>query len=319
MTDVCLEKVQDHIEAHLSPIASTLWDDCETMACHASRNGLSIPAWVGNALAKKGARVETIRAALDEGAGEEVIPEISKAVREDMRSLVRIHALLSELIAPATPLSLRATARAVTFWGAVRSVPLMGFMFACGLLCLAGFLFLQTGEGASLYLTQLQLLCAAGLGAAFYGLFTANTYVVERTYDPRYTVYYWTRFGLGLIAGVILANLVTPGIEASALKPLVPTTVALLGGYSSDAVNRILKRLVEMLVTLVRGDQKEILEAREIQMRAHLEAREKIERLNTAALLIDACARLESGKSDEAKEILHRLREDLLNNFGDSH
>jgi len=54
---------------------------------------------------------------------------------------------------------------------------------------------------------QWNWLFGAGLGAAFYTLFTAHEYVRKRTFDPRYNSVYLIRFVLGVIAGLILANL----------------------------------------------------------------------------------------------------------------
>ena len=50
----------------------------------------------------------------------------------------------------------------------------------------------------------LMLLAAAGLGSGFYGLYTAYDYYVNRTYDPRYNQTYLVRYILGLTAGTIL-------------------------------------------------------------------------------------------------------------------
>ncbi|CAG1005870.1 hypothetical protein PHYC_03270 [Phycisphaerales bacterium] len=125
-------------------------------------------------------------------------------------------------------------------------------------------------SGWGLFCDQLTNLFAAMLGAAFYTLYTANRYIVERTFDRAYTTHYIVRFVLGIVAGVILANfgdyLLTDRTAggANAAKPggppseaavtLTQSVLALIGGYSADAVNAIFTRVAETLTTLVRGD-----------------------------------------------------------------
>lgn len=112
--------------------------------------------------------------------------------------------------------------------------------------------------GSTAVWDHLANLSAAMLGAAFYTLYTANRYIVERTFDRTYTTHYIVRFVLGIVAGVILANFgeyvldkVTSPTE-SALT-LTQTLLALVGGYSADAVNAVFTRVAETMTTLVRG------------------------------------------------------------------
>ncbi len=46
--------------------------------------------------------------------------------------------------------------------------------------------------------------------------------------------------------------------------------IALLGGFSAEAVNQILQRLVDVLVAFVRGDGSDIAKAREEELKAKL-------------------------------------------------
>lgn len=111
-------------------------------------------------------------------------------------------------------------------------------------------------------LDHLKNVFAAMLGAAFYTLYTANSYIVQRTFDRRYTTHYIVRFVLGVVAGVILANfggyVLTGTLTGNAEAPgivLAQTLLALIGGYSADAVNAIFTRVAETLTTMVRGDR----------------------------------------------------------------
>jgi hypothetical protein len=103
-------------------------------------------------------------------------------------------------------------------------------------------------------------LFGAGLGAAFYILIKTHKYLVQRTFDPRYNNAYLTRFVTGVLAGFILSLVIDyilvtdePGGAASFII-VMPGVVAILGGFSAEAVEQILQRMVEILLTAVRGD-----------------------------------------------------------------
>jgi len=97
---------------------------------------------------------------------------------------------------------------------------------------------------------------AAALGAVFYVLFTVHDYVKNRTFDPRYNTVYVVRFVLGILSGLILAIVFsTPKFTNNeALRSLGPAVAALLGGFSAEAVYQVLQRLVEIMLSAVRGD-----------------------------------------------------------------
>jgi hypothetical protein len=103
-------------------------------------------------------------------------------------------------------------------------------------------------------LERLNWLFSAALGAVFYVLFTALDYVKNRTYDPRYNSIYVIRFVLGLLAGLILAAILQNNLGTGTAGKFGPSVLALLGGFSTEAVYQILQRLVEVLLAAVRGD-----------------------------------------------------------------
>lgn len=101
-------------------------------------------------------------------------------------------------------------------------------------------------------------LFAAGLGASFYGLINAMPHIKERTFDPDHTGYYVLRFVLGLVAGVVLAVIGEAALEGSdgdLAERLSPGLLALLGGFSAEAVEKVLNRLVEVLTAAVQGTE----------------------------------------------------------------
>ena len=188
----------------------------------------------------------------------------------DLRRLIRAHAELIRLVAPATPRTIMLLSEgrqsALSMLGPVR---LVRQMLIAVLILLVAFILLAssdhvnqssgdifTSAGLDLLINELFFLAAGGLGAAFSALFTAYRYISEGTYDPKYESTYWLRFILGLMAGLLLAALVPLGGEArrTFTKPLL----ALLGGFSASVLYRILERLVSSVESLVRGDSREL-------------------------------------------------------------
>ncbi|EPX64106.1 hypothetical protein D187_005239 [Cystobacter fuscus DSM 2262] len=118
-------------------------------------------------------------------------------------------------------------------------------------------------EGTTLLIVLGFYMSAAGLGACFNSLFTAHSYVSKRIYDPRYDSSYWIRMALGVIAGLMLAQLIPidngnlsgsgnpQGVDLA--KPLL----ALLGGFSASLVYTILHRLVDTVESLFRSGKAE--------------------------------------------------------------
>lgn len=102
--------------------------------------------------------------------------------------------------------------------------------------------------------TQVNYLFAAMMGAAFSGLLTVYDYLKNRCFNPDYMIVYFIRFFLGLLAGMVVGNVGSNLIQGNqTISELGPGIIALLGGYSAEAVRQILDRLVEVLVTAVKG------------------------------------------------------------------
>jgi len=57
------------------------------------------------------------------------------------------------------------------------------------------------------------LMSAAGIGATFQALFTAHSSIANGTYDPRYESSFWTQISLGVIAGLVLSQVIPLGPE----------------------------------------------------------------------------------------------------------
>ena len=190
--------------------------------------------------------------------------------------LSSIHGKLSDLIAPAKPRTILLLAREANRGRISRlmgSVPLVRQMMVVTFISIALFIGfglssyvnveggdILTSSGIDLLMNQLFFIAAAGLGASFYALFQANQYIIEGSFDPKYESTYWTRFTLGILAGIVLAGLI-PLEKSAALKDFGKPLLAMLGGFSSNVVYRILTRLVETVESLIQGSTKAALKA----------------------------------------------------------
>lgn len=230
--------------------------ECRAMASYALASGLRVPAGAVQSVAE--ADASTVDGATD-----------GHLDAQQWRRLVQAHDQLAQVVTPATPrtlLLLRQDAAdgKLQMLGAV---PLVRRMLAVSVLLLAVFLATALSpkisdasgdifqeSGTDLLVNELFLLSAAGIGAAFAALFTANRYIAEGTYDPQYEASYWVRFVLGLIAGIVLSSLVPIESSADGGGSFTRPFLALLGGFSAAVVFRILERVVGTLESLVRGD-----------------------------------------------------------------
>jgi hypothetical protein len=174
-----------------------------------------------------------------------------------LRRLGRAHDGLSALLAPATPLTLRylAANESRIKLPLVRRLALLALFFLVGFVVLeldpdvgAGASTFEDGSGHELLMNLLFQLCAAGLGATFAALFAVNTRLRDYSLDPRDEFASWVRIMLGLVAGLVLSQMVPFEGEGRQFgRPLL----ALLGGFSVDVVYQTLRRLVELASSLV--------------------------------------------------------------------
>jgi outer membrane lipoprotein SlyB len=104
----------------------------------------------------------------------------------------------------------------------------------------------------------LNVFSSAALGASFYVLRRTEPYLVNRSFDPKYNGIYVIRFITGIVGGVILAAAIGPTLKdrlgSGPGASLTPAVLAILGGFAVEAVEEVLQRLVDVLLSLVRGD-----------------------------------------------------------------
>jgi hypothetical protein len=260
------------------------------MVRFASASGLSLPA----------SAVEIVRQFSTGQATAGSYPLTNKTIDR----LVIAHSRLSKTIAPATPRSVRLLeeqkprTQLGRILGPVRLICQM-MVFALVLLLLFVLLLsftnvaairdpiesiIRTDSGWTALWTSLFYLSAAGLGAAFAGLFAANRSVSEGTFDLTQESSYWTMIVLGLIGGVLLAQILPNDFEG--LGELTKPLLALLGGFSAPAVYGILNRLVQTVEALVQGDASEMLAAKEKETKARAQEESAHSRMQLAAKVV---------------------------------
>jgi hypothetical protein len=247
-------------------------------------------------------------------------------------NLAIAHFLLSRVVSPATPQSItvlnqeRPRNRILTLLGPIR---LIRWMMVLAVVLLVTFLVLLATEdvrtleeltapgtaSSATFLTKLWsalfLLCAAGLGAIFANLFRANAGVEAGTYDPKEESSYAASIVMGMIAGVILARVVSANFDA--LGKLTEPLLALLGGFSAPAVYRLLSRIAETIETLVQGNASDQIAAHADAILARANANAEIERARLAARALRLREMADRLLPDEAlKREFQGLLEDLL-------
>ncbi|MEQ1749118.1 MAG: hypothetical protein ABL974_06820 [Prosthecobacter sp.] len=117
------------------------------------------------------------------------------------------------------------------------------------------------------------------LGASFYLLLRNYKLLIERTYNPRYDKANIVRLTIGVVSGAILPQLLVAAGQP--MGSLYPGLVAILGGFSAEAVEAILQRLVEVMLAAVRGDNSAKIEADMREYKAKLS--EEQSKRNSAA------------------------------------
>lgn len=289
----------------------------------ASASGLTIPP-----LAVESVRVGT--------SADEQEAEQGDALRTDYRisadRLVKAHRQLARVIAPATPrtiLLLEQEKPQGGLWRLLGPIRLVRQMMVFAIVSLLGFIALvsltpvaqQTSADPLFAANDLGwpalaraafLLSAAGMGAAFGGLFKANRYIAEGSFDQKYEASYWITVVLGLIAGIVLAQILPDNTQS--LGKLTKPLLALLGGFSAPAVYRVLERLVQTIEALIQGDAREEVRAQQREAKAHAATEILNSRMAiaTKALKVQGQIYKEKDIPDAAKERVGKLLDDLL-------
>ncbi len=307
--------------------------ESQSMARYAISSGKKVPGRLLEIIENASASEEkSVISSMPEEEKDTALKKKKKKIPErpvtdlSIGSLTDVHNSLAELVAPARPLTILMFTdihKKKAFLSPIKLVSMMminALVFLLAFIIIGLFIKLNTTDAASadtspklkLFLDQILFLSAAGMGASFAVLYKVNSYIVSVTFDPKYTPSYWIRFVLGLISGLILAELIPLGTENSAAsfsKPLL----ALIGGFSADVVFRILNRLVSAVESLIKGDPKDEIESKKKQIEADLNEKYSKAKMKHASDLM----RLKDtiGKNmnpDEAKKKINEIMKKLL-------
>ncbi len=321
------EKEQSHAYARLS-LRKQLFLEARAMAEHALANGNKVPPELVNI-------IESYTTVSDV-TGEE--KNLGNLLRNDVciDRLVDVHNALAKIVEPAKPrtiLLLDMEQRTTGFWKFLGAVSLVRQMIVVAAFCLVLFIVIGLsgdvnqnaasileGKGLSLLFNLLFYLSAAGLGASFAGLYKANAYITEGTFDTTYHASYWIRFLLGLIAGLIMAVMISgETVEATANAKgllehgIIRSLLAMLGGFSADLVFTILSRFVETLESLFRGSSKNMISAG-IEKKSVQTAKEQAQKdIQIVSNLMKAQQTITGeSKPEEVKQKLDLLIKDIM-------
>jgi hypothetical protein len=243
----------------------------------------------------------------------------------DIEGLARAHESLAQLVAPARPqllmhLNEESTPGALLRW--TGRIPLMRRMMLMAILSLGTFIALSLSpyindakagniflsSGFPLFINELFFLSSAALGASFSALSQIERDIGSGVFDPSDQSSYWSRLLLGLMSGLLLATLINfnpePTGEAGegehSMAHMTSAAMALLGGFSSSVVYRILNRMVEALETMVRGSVEEMTAVHQRAAQARMNQQLLQERLKLASRLSELQRQFANGQDPEA-------------------
>lgn len=311
--------------------------ETEAMLQYAMAQGIVIPTDVVDGVSSL--RSEFSRA--EEG------PTLALLASCSRRQLGQRHQQLARLVAPATPRTLLLLADHSEKKGLLQMlgpVPLVRQMIAVALVFLLSLLGLSSHEeistaniasgffenqGFTQVYCQSFLLCAAGLGACFSALFEVNRHVERGVYDPKYDASYWSRLVLGLMAGIMLAELVGPQFFEGAAGPasgggdttgaspgaaFAKPTLAMIGGFSASLVHRIMEKLVSSIESLIANQADAALADKEESLKLQVSADAVAERLTVAGRLLRLQPSLD--EAPQARAQLSQVLADLMSADG---
>ncbi|WP_369422805.1 hypothetical protein [Leptothrix ochracea] len=231
--------------------------------------------------------------------------------RLTLANTVKLHNRLADVVAPAMPHTIHTLMNDPykgTLLGIFGPLPNVRYLILAALFFTAMFVAtslsshvnyknLEAGiysmQGWNLFVVLMFLMSASGLGACFNALFSSYRYVSNATYDTRYDSSYWIRIILGLMAGLVMSQVISlesltsfqtvtmasatapqaaSGPQEAATSAALATSasktkdhppaggvafgkplLALLGGFSAAMVYTVLQRLVETVESLFKS------------------------------------------------------------------
>lgn len=196
--------------------------------------------------------------------------DVNSLIQSDnVDDLINAHNLLCKNVAPATPKSIAYTNR-IQFNGnsksIFRQIPLVRNLILLAVFFLIAYIALgQTSavnndsldkgvlnnQGLDLILNLGFLASISGLGVLFHLLKKVSSSVLNSTLVPEETISYASQILLGIISGLILSEIISVYTQdPTEINLFNKSVLALIGGFSSDAIFSILEGLITRLKTI---------------------------------------------------------------------
>lgn len=274
--------------------------------------------------------IENIEEMEDYSEDENGDPKIRKDI--SLANILEAHDFLARLVDPATPQTIllidmeQKNTSMLKFLGAVSLIRELMMAAIVSLIIFVSLMathFIDgsklaedvlTAEGSDQLIRLTFYMSSAGLGASFAGLYKANSYISKGTYDPSHQASYWIRFSLGIIAGLLLAILIserTMQSEGFLSNGVARPLLAILGGFSADLLYTFLHRMVETFKSLFESSSQDMLDAKALEAKAKLANMEVERRMGLAQELMDMQQKI--GSSSDPEEVKQQLNELLQN------
>jgi len=238
---------------HLSLRVIELEEECNLMQRYLASQGKETAESILEELSSLAVIVEEIRKTLVKKGELNV-----QTIKDHYLQVLKVHNKLSAKVAPANAVSIKYTEYSRGFF--LRRNPVVNFLILFTTFILGAYILVKSLNTLDVNLQEtLLIIIASGLGAGFYTLTTVRTFLINRTYNPRYNPTYLIRFFLGISAGSILAFIFHDSFKGYPIEVL-----AIVGGFSADAVAIILKRISEILIATIKGSPSEDEKAGEI-------------------------------------------------------
>jgi len=219
------------VSPDITDLRGQLAAECEVMLRHAMGCGIEVPNDVIG-MAAQFTQWDSAKSSTTSSA----LPELA--------NLTALHSRLAKIVAPSSPYTLYLLAtdpmRGSTY-SMLGPLPNIRRLTVGSIICTAAFMALSlspivnpeniakdiyTMHGYHLLMILSFLLAAAGMGGTFHALFTAQTYIANGTYHPRFDASYWIRISLGVVAGLMLSVMVPLGTPPVPGAPVAAGTTA---------------------------------------------------------------------------------------------
>jgi hypothetical protein len=295
---------------------------------HAKSQGLNVPSTIASSLYNIKNKYTTAERLEPADKSEQLLSS------QDVQSLSEIHNSLSKIIAPATPRTIAILCKELenkSFLHFLGPVPLIRQLSVVSVIFLVALFAIATSKevnaenivngffsasGTSLLLNVSFILCCAGLGASFAALYNANSYIANGSYDPKYDSSYWSSMILGFMAGVITVEILPPEMfenDGEAIRSFGKPALAVLAGFSSNMLHRLLRRLVDTIEHLVKGEQTTVERARKMADKAEISQKNEELKAQQMLKLVRLQQSLDTNTDmEQVKVQINKLIEDNL-------